>query len=91
MLIRLLTQKVISTYKLIKRKKRGSPFIEEGILIVFGLFVFLIILSSINQILDWFINFSGSLFDDLKGKLPLGYQIDRIMIRFQILTLLMFS
>ena len=54
-----------------RKKKRASPFIEEGILIIFGLFVFLIILGSINQILDWFISFSSQLFEDLKSKIPL--------------------
>jgi hypothetical protein len=55
----------------LRKKNRGSPFIEEGILIVFGLFIFLIILGSINQILDWFISFSSQMFDDLKSNIPL--------------------
>ena len=58
----------ISMY--VKKKKRASPFIEEGILIVFGLFIFLIILGSINQILDWFITFSQKTFNDLKSNIP---------------------
>ena len=53
-----------------KSKKRASPFIEEGILIVFGLFIFLIILGSINQILNWFVSFSEKMFNDLKSNIP---------------------
>ena len=53
-----------------KCKKRASPFIEEGILIVFGLFIFLIILGSINQILNWFVSFSEKMFNDLKSNIP---------------------
>ena len=53
-----------------KKRKRGSPFIEEGILIVFGLFIFLIILGSINQILNWFVSFSDKMFNDLKSNIP---------------------
>lgn len=56
--------------KLMKRR-RASPFIEEGILIVFGLFIFIILLGSINQIIDWFLTFSGQLLDELTGKLPI--------------------
>ncbi len=53
-----------------KKKKRASPFIEEGILIVFGLFIFLIILGSINQILNWFISFSEKIFNNIKSNIP---------------------
>ncbi len=53
-----------------KKKKRASPFIEEGILIVFGLFIFLIILGSINQILNWFVSFSEKMFNDMKSNIP---------------------
>ena len=56
--------------KWINKKRRASPFIEEGILIVFGLFIFLIILGSINQILDWFVSFSEKMFSDLKSNIP---------------------
>ena len=55
---------------LIRKKKRASPFIEEGILIVFGLFIFLIILGSINQILNWFVTFSEKMFNNLKSNIP---------------------
>ena len=58
-------------FKKLLRKKRGSPFIEEGILIIFGLFIFLIILGSVNQILDWFVSFSTQLFENLREKLPI--------------------
>ena len=57
-------------YEIFKKRKRGSPFIEEGILIVFGLFIFLIILGSINQILNWFVSFSDKMFNDLKSNIP---------------------
>ena len=36
------------------QKKRGSPLMEEGILIALGLFCFLLLLGVILQILDWF-------------------------------------
>ena len=51
------------------RRRRASPFIEEGILIVFGLFIFIILLGSINAIIDWFLTFSGQLLEDLTGNL----------------------
>ena len=54
----------------ITKKRRAYPFIEEGILIVFGLFIFLIILGSINQILNWFVTFSEKTFNDLKSNIP---------------------
>lgn len=54
----------------INKKRRASPFIEEAILIIFGLFIFLIILGSINQILDWFVSFSQQTFSDLKKNIP---------------------
>jgi hypothetical protein len=52
------------------KKRRASPFIEEGILIVFGLFVFIILLGSINQILDWFLTFSNQLLEEMSQKIP---------------------
>lgn len=55
---------------LCRKKKRASPFIEEGILIVFGLFIFLIILGSINQILNWFVTFSEKMFNNIKSNIP---------------------
>ncbi|MFX0115472.1 MAG: hypothetical protein ACFFB3_13060 [Candidatus Hodarchaeota archaeon] len=36
------------------QNKRGSPLMEEGILIALGLFCFLLLLGVILQILDWF-------------------------------------
>jgi hypothetical protein len=35
------------------RKKRGSPLVEEGILIGLSLFGFLLILSIVTGVLDW--------------------------------------
>jgi len=40
--------------KQIEKKRRGSPLMEEGILIAIGLFCFLLLLGVIMQILDWF-------------------------------------
>ena len=54
----------------IVKKRRASPFIEEGILIVFGLFIFLIILGSINHILNWFVSFSEKTFNNIKSNIP---------------------
>lgn len=35
------------------RKKRGSPLVEEGILIGLSLFGFLLILSIVTGVFDW--------------------------------------
>lgn len=40
--------------KWIQNNNRGSPLMEEGILIALGLFCFLLLLGVIMQVLDWF-------------------------------------
>ncbi|MFX0013615.1 MAG: hypothetical protein ACFFB2_10735 [Promethearchaeota archaeon] len=44
---------VSSLEKLLRRKRRGSPLVEEGILIGLSLFGFLLILSIVTGVLDW--------------------------------------
>ncbi|NHJ02273.1 MAG: hypothetical protein EAX86_09070 [Candidatus Heimdallarchaeota archaeon] len=41
------------TIKLLFQKRRGSPLVEEGILIGLSLFGFLLILSIVTGVLDW--------------------------------------
>ena len=40
---------------MIRKKRRGSPLVEEGILIGLSLFGFLLIFSIITGILDWLV------------------------------------
>ncbi|MHA2231559.1 MAG: hypothetical protein ACXAB4_03620 [Candidatus Hodarchaeales archaeon] len=47
-------KRTINPEKWIQKKRRGSPLMEEGILIALGLFCFLLLLGVIMQILDWF-------------------------------------
>ncbi len=47
----------------IMRDRRGSPMVEEGILIGIGLFGMLIILSLITGVLDWFVNIANEILD----------------------------
>ncbi len=42
-----------SRIKRMDRKRRGSPLVEEGILIGLSLFGFLLIFSIVTGILDW--------------------------------------
>lgn len=51
--------------KTITKTRRGSPFIEEGILIVFGLFIFVLLLGTATQVLDWFLTLSEELIGEL--------------------------
>ena len=44
---------VSSLVKRLKRDRRGSPLVEEGILIGLSLFGFLLILSIVTGVLDW--------------------------------------
>ena len=41
--------------KRLQKKRRGSPLVEEGILIGISLFGFLLIFSIITGVLDWLI------------------------------------
>ena len=44
-----------SLNKRLQKKRRGSPLVEEGILIGISLFGFLLIFSIITGVLDWLI------------------------------------
>ncbi|MHA1946831.1 MAG: hypothetical protein ACXAC6_16310 [Candidatus Hodarchaeales archaeon] len=46
---------LISVNKRLHKKRRGSPLVEEGILIGLSLFGFLLIFSIITGVLDWLI------------------------------------
>ena len=50
---------------LIKKVKRGSPLVEEGILIGLGLFGFLLIFSIVSGILDWLLTNGEELLEAL--------------------------
>jgi hypothetical protein len=71
--LNLIKKNIFSYYlRLIKKKKRGSPLVEEGILIGLSLFGFLLILSIVTGVLDWLLvnaeellNELGSLFSSL--------------------------
>jgi hypothetical protein len=49
----------------LKRKKRGSPLVEEGILIGLSLFGFLLILSIVTGVLDWLLVNAEELLQEL--------------------------
>ncbi len=46
---------LISVNERLRKKRRGSPLVEEGILIGLSLFGFLLIFSIITGVLDWLI------------------------------------
>ena len=46
---------LISLNERLHKKRRGSPLVEEGILIGLSLFGFLLIFSIITGVLDWLI------------------------------------
>jgi len=46
---------IISVNERLRKKRRGSPLVEEGILIGLSLFGFLLIFSIITGVLDWLI------------------------------------
>ncbi len=50
---------------LLERKKRGSPLVEEGILIGLSLFGFLLILSIVTGVLDWLLVNAEELLQEL--------------------------
>ena len=58
-------RKVISLAKRIKRYRRGSPLVEEGILIGLSLFGFLLILSIVTGVLDWLLVNADELLKEL--------------------------
>ncbi len=49
----------------LNKKRRGSPLVEEGILIGLGLFGFLLILSIVTGILDWLLVNANELLQQL--------------------------
>ena len=60
-----LKQKVFSLMKFIQVKRRGSPLVEEGILIGLSLFGFLLILSIVTGVLDWLLVNADELLKEL--------------------------
>ncbi|MHA2243933.1 MAG: hypothetical protein ACXADY_03110 [Candidatus Hodarchaeales archaeon] len=58
-------KEVISLGNRLKRYRRGSPLVEEGILIGLSLFGFLLILSIVTGILDWLLINADELLKEL--------------------------
>ena len=56
--------------KRMKADRRGSPLVEEGILIGLGLFGFLLILSIVTGILDWLLLNADKLLSELTSLFP---------------------
>jgi len=56
---------VISLLKRLKRDRRASPLVEEGILIGLSLFGFLLILSIVTGVLDWLLLNADELLKEL--------------------------
>jgi hypothetical protein len=52
-------------FKKLKKRRRGSPLVEEGVLIGLSLFGFLIILSIVTGILDWLLSNANDLLEQL--------------------------
>ncbi len=52
-------------FKKLKKRRRGSPLVEEGVLIGLGLFGFLLILSIVTGILDWLLSNANDLLQQL--------------------------
>lgn len=57
--------KASSLTKLFMIKRRGSPLVEEGILIGLSLFGFLLILSIVTGVLDWLLINADELLKEL--------------------------
>ncbi|MFX0122308.1 MAG: hypothetical protein ACFFAE_01630 [Candidatus Hodarchaeota archaeon] len=58
-------KKAFSLMKLLKLRRRGSPLVEEGILIGLSLFGFLLILSIVTGVLDWLLVNADELLKEL--------------------------
>ncbi len=58
-------KEVISLANRLKRDRRGSPLVEEGILIGLSLFGFLLILSVVTGVLDWLLINADELLKEL--------------------------
>ena len=52
-------------FKKLKKRRRGSPLVEEGVLIGLSLFGFLLILSIVTGILDWLLSNANDLLEQL--------------------------
>jgi len=52
-------------FKKLKKRRRGSPLVEEGVLIGLSLFGFLLILSIVTGILDWLLSNANDLLQQL--------------------------
>ncbi|MFX1285418.1 MAG: hypothetical protein ACFFB5_17365 [Promethearchaeota archaeon] len=51
--------------KRLRKDRRGSPLVEEGILIGLSLFGFLLILSIVTGVLDWLLINADELLQEL--------------------------
>jgi len=58
-------RKAYSLTKLFRIRRRGSPLVEEGILIGLSLFGFLLILSIVTGVLDWLLVNADQLLKEL--------------------------
>ena len=65
MKFRPMKKKALSLTKLFRVKRRGSPLVEEGILIGLSLFGFLLILSIVTGVLDWLLVNADELLKEL--------------------------
>lgn len=54
-------------FKKLKKRRRGSPLVEEGVLIGLSLFGFLLILSIVTGILDWLLSNANDLLQQLES------------------------
>ena len=51
----------LNVIKTITTKRRASPLVEEGILLGLGFLVFLILVSTVTGIFDWFTEMANDL------------------------------
>ncbi|UCG00556.1 MAG: hypothetical protein JSW11_13110 [Candidatus Heimdallarchaeota archaeon] len=58
-------KKAFSLMRMCRFKRRGSPLVEEGILIGLSLFGFLLILSIVTGVLDWLLVNADELLKEL--------------------------
>jgi hypothetical protein len=61
---------ILSRIKSIQNKRRGSPLVEEGILIGLSLFGFLLIFSIVTGVLDWLLINADELLRELGSLFP---------------------
>lgn len=59
--------KTRNIFKKLKKRRRGSPLVEEGVLIGLSLFGFLLILSIVTGILDWLLSNANDLLQQLES------------------------